>query len=491
MSLSAARPSRLARAGRFVRPLAAAVLGAAAGAAAFCASETLPREGEVARGVRVGGVEIARGEDARSAVEAAARRALDRRVALTWGGETLIEASIAELGGHVDTAFLAGRAAAVAREGGILARLDAALEARAGHVDLPVRVELPVEPLAERLARLKEERDTAPRAAKLDIAHHTATDHAPGRYLDVYAAAAAVVDALAAPPGGGPASVVVPAFEIAPRASSEAVLAIDTGVVLSRFETHFGYLGDQVGRAQNVHRAAEQMDGVVLMPGEVVSFNANVGARSEDNGFAEAPEIYKGELRPGIGGGTCQVAGTLHAAAFFGGLKIVERSSHSRPSGYIKMGLDATVVYPTVDLKLVDPYDFPVVVHASIDKGTLAFELYGKRRPATVTYATETVGTADYKRKVEELATLAEGKAKLKQKGIRGISIRKTRTIHLVDGADRVEVTTDTYPPTFEIYQVGPGTDVDEVLPPLPDSATAANDAAVEQAKPAVAASGH
>ena len=195
MITSAPRAPRLSR---FLRPLCAALLGAASGAAAFGASETLPHDGEVARGLRIGGVEVARGQAPSAAVEAAARRVLDRRVALAGGDETLIEASNEDLGGRVDTAFLADRAAAVGREGGILARLDAALEARAGHVDLPVRVDLPVEPLAARLARLKEERDSAPRAAKLDLAHHTATDHAPGRYLDVYAAASAVVDALAA-----------------------------------------------------------------------------------------------------------------------------------------------------------------------------------------------------------------------------------------------------------------------------------------------------
>jgi vancomycin resistance protein YoaR len=212
------------------------------------------------------------------------------------------------------------------------------------------------------------------------------------------------------------------------------------------------------------------------MPGEVVSFNANVGPRSVENGFAEAPEIYKGELRPGIGGGTCQVAGTLHAAAYLGGLTVVERASHSRPSGYIRMGLDATVVYPTVDLKLENPYDFPIVVHSAVDKGTLAFELYGARRPATVSFAAATVGSADYKRKIEEVAALPEGKVVLKQHGIRGYSVRKTRTIHLAVGGDRVEITTDVYPPTFEIYQVAPGTDVDAVLPPLPDARTAANE---------------
>jgi hypothetical protein len=31
-----------------------------------------------------------------------------------------------------------------------------------------------------------------------------------------------------------------------------------------------------------------------------------------------------------------------------------------------------------------------------------------------------------------------------------------------------VEVSTDVYPPTFEIYRVPPGTDVETELPPLP-----------------------
>jgi vancomycin resistance protein YoaR len=459
--------------------LAAALLGAAAGALAWARHDLLPAEGGVARGVRVGGVPLAAGQTPLAAAQAAAQRALGRRVTLQWAGAPLLEATVAELGGTVDVEAVADALDAVGRRGGPFAQLDDVLEARRGAVDVPVPVRLPAEPLAERLARAKEERDTPPVAARLDVAHHTASAHASGQYLDVYAAVDAIGAALAAAaPADAGVTAAAPAFAIAPRASTEAVLAIDVSQVVSRFDTRFGYGGDQVGRAQNVNRAAAQMDGVVLMPGEVVSFNANVGARSIENGFAVAPEIYKGELRPGIGGGTCQVAGTLHAAAYLGGVDIVERANHSRPSGYIRMGLDATVVYPTVDLKLRNPYDFPIVVHGAIDKGTLVFELLGARRPATVSFATETVGTAPFKRKVEEVSGLAEGQAKLKQKGIRGYSIKKTRVIHLEGGRERVEVTTDTYPPTFEIYQVAPGTDVEEVLPPLPDDhRTATNEA--------------
>jgi vancomycin resistance protein YoaR len=445
---------------------ATALLGAAAGAAIWGSRELLPRAGELARGVLVGGAPAAPGASAQAVAEAAAKRALGRRIAFTWNGERLIEASLGELGGAVDTRALAEHLAAVGHEQGLFARIDAALEAQRGHVDFPVHVRFPIEPLAEKLARIKDEHDTPPLSAKLDLAHHTASEHTPGRYLDVYAAAEALDRALALPSASAVSAVAVPAFEIAPRASREAALAVDTAQVVSRFETRFSE--GQLGRAGNIRRAASGMDGVVLMPGETVSFNANVGARSVDNGFALAPEIYKGELRDGVGGGTCQVSGTLHAAAFFGGLDIVERINHSRPSGYIHIGLDATVVFPTVDLKLRNPYDFPVVIHAVVDKGKLSFEILGRERPAKVDYETVTVGTASFKRKVEEDAGVKEGAVVVKQKGIRGVSVRKTRRIHLPMGRDRVEVSTDVYPPTFEILKVAPGTDPDS-LPPLPD----------------------
>jgi vancomycin resistance protein YoaR len=283
----------------------------------------------------------------------------------------------------------------------------------------------------------------------------------------VYGALAALDRALAEHPAGD-LTVELPAFAIEPRATKQAALAIDVSQEISRFETKFGYLGGQQNRAGNIRRAASQIDGVVLMPGEIVSFNEHVGPRSVDNGFFPAPEIYKGEMREGIGGGTCQVAGTLHAAAFFGGLDIVERSPHSRPSGYIRMGLDATVVYPTVDLKLRNTYDFPVVVHAVIDKGTLRFELRGRVKAVTVDFTTDTVASATYKRKIEEISWFPEGKVVLKQKGITGHTIKKTRVMRFLSGDTKTEVTTDVYPATFEIYQVGPGTDL-STLPPPPD----------------------
>lgn len=475
---------RLARPGLLRLLSAAAVLSAAALGSFAAARALLPGEGELAFGLLVGGEPVLAGQSAQAVAEDRGARALSRKVTFRWGEKVALTASLAELGGEVDTAMLARRAAEVGHEGDAVDSLLDALAARAGSVDLRVPVSVGAEPLAEKLERFKEEHDAPPVDARL-VAERSASQHAPGKYVDVYAAMAALDRALLEQRQGDLA-IELPAFALEPRASKQAVETIDVGQVVSRFETKFGYVGGQANRAGNIKRAASQVDGVVLMPGEIVSFNEHVGPRSADNGFFPAPEIYKGEMREGIGGGTCQVAGTLHAAAFFGGLEIMERSPHSRPSGYIRMGLDATVVYPTTDLKLRNPYDFPVVIHAIIDKGTLVFELRGRAKPVSVDYATAEVATAPFKRKIEEASWFPEGKFVLKQKGITGHTIKKTRVLRYASGTERVEVTTDVYPATFEIYQVAPGTDPAS-LPAPPEGA----DSAASPAAPAApAASG-
>jgi vancomycin resistance protein YoaR len=451
------------------RWIAAALVLTAAGSGALAAVRTLlPAEGAIATGLRVGGERVLDGQSAQAIVEDRAARTLARKVTFRWGDRTALTTSLAELDASVDAEMLARRIEEVAREGDTLTQVHDALAVRAGRVDVRVPVTVGVEKLATLLTRFKEENDAPPVSARLVFKDRSATAHAPGRYVDVYAAASALDQALAGAPEGD-LTVDLPAFALEPRASSQAVRTLDVSQVVSRFETRFGYVGGQQNRAGNIQRAASQVDGLVIMPGEIVSFNEHVGPRSIENGFFTAPEIYKGEMREGVGGGTCQVAGTLHAAAFFGGLAVVERSPHSRPSGYIRMGLDATVVYPTTDLKLKNPYDFPVVVHAAIDKGTLAFELLGPKKPVRVDLATDTVGTAKFKRKIEEVSWFPSGKFVLKQKGITGYTIKKTRLMHFLDGTSTAEVTTDVYPATFEIYQVGPGTDLGE-LPPPPDA---------------------
>ncbi|MEO8878433.1 MAG: VanW family protein, partial [Polyangiaceae bacterium] len=168
--------------------------------------------------------------------------------------------------------------------------------------------------------------------------------------------------------------------------------------------------------------------------------------------------------------GTCQVASTLHAAAFFGGLDIVERLPHSRPSAYIPMGLDATVVYPVVDMKLRNPFPFPVVVHAVSEGPKLHIEIRGEKKLAHVTFSRELKKVLPFDRKIEEKAGMPREHVLVKQHGVAGFKIERKRILAFSDGRKREEKENDTYPPTSEVFEVAPGFDT-TMLPPLPDQA--------------------
>ncbi|MFO0677306.1 MAG: VanW family protein [Polyangiaceae bacterium] len=268
--------------------------------------------------------------------------------------------------------------------------------------------------------------------------------------------------------------------KIAPRISSAFLADLDIHQVISQYDTYFSRHGDQSRRGKNIDVAASKVDGLVISPGEVMSFNELVGERSEENGFQKSWEIFKGEMKEGVGGGTCQVASTLHAVSFFGGLDVLERLPHSRPSAYIPMGLDSTVVFPAVDLKLKNPFPFPVVVHARVDGNRLHMELLGREKPATVSFEREVIDTIPFGRKVKEEAGLRGAKVLVKQHGIRGFKIKRTRTYVFKDGSRKKESTTDTYPPTTEIYEVPVGFDQSQ----LPEPPDATDDDAAPAAKP-------
>lgn len=439
-------------------------LGVAWGVVAHETSQ-LPEGAAAAEGLTVHGVR-ANGElTAEELVVRSRDRLLRRRVRVVHDQRVVLETSLAELGATVETKHLVEAVRATGRSGNAARRLAEARRARAHELAAHLEVALPLEALVERLATTKEELDERPRAARLDFKREEARPHQEGRLVDVDATLAAILDAAH---DTTDASMEVPLVlaAVVPTATSARVAAIDRSAVLARFETRYGAAGSEAGRATNVARAAEGIDGAALFPGEVVSFNDLVGPRSTDNGFEQAGEIYKGEMRLGVGGGTCQVASTLHAAAFFGGLDVVTRSPHSRPSAYIRMGLDATVVYPDVDLRLRNPYDFPLIVRAEARAGVLTVELLGRERRVEVALDTVTVGERRFGRKVERAGFLPPGKIVRKQGGRRGVVLEKRRTLRYFDGHSLVETTRDVYPPTTEIYLLGPEAD-EATLPPL------------------------
>jgi hypothetical protein len=161
----------------------------------------------------------------------------------------------------------------------------------------------------------------------------------------------------------------------------------------------------------------------------------------------------------------------LFQAALFGAMEIIERKSHSRPSAYAKLGLDATVSYPTVDLKIKNPFSFPVMIHAFHPKpGTLHVEILGGEPSADVTYQYGVGGTEDFVRRIVVKQHLKPGTRIRHQKGSPGYDVSSLVTIKWKNGAVEERRFFSGYRPAPEIFWVSPEYNVAE-LPPLPPRA--------------------
>jgi vancomycin resistance protein YoaR len=258
--------------------------------------------------------------------------------------------------------------------------------------------------------------------------------------------------------------------ELTPKVPTSALADVDPSVVLSEYETDFAKRGGP--RVKNIARAAAYLDGTLMAPGAVWSFNRTVGPRTVGRGFVDAPVIVADELEPGVGGGVCQVASTLFAASVLGGLDVVQRRSHSRPSGYTPLGLDAAVLDGEVDLQLRNPYPVAIIVHAYLPTPTtIRVEMLGVSAPGKIEHTYAVRKSEDFYRRVAKRPELRADQVKRHQKGIPGYDVVSTVRTRYVDGTERVRRYASTYYPVPEVYWVG--SDVDpESLPPLPERAT-------------------
>jgi hypothetical protein len=300
--------------------------------------------------------------------------------------------------------------------------------------------------------------------ARLDLSGHARVEARSGRELDLGSS----LSRLAALDG---ADEVTLAFtELSPRVPTSTLANVDPSVVLSEYETDFAKRGGP--RVKNIARAARYLDGTLMAPGEVWSFNRTIGPRTLERGFIDAPVIVADEVEPGVGGGVCQVATTLFAAGVLGGLDVVKRRSHSRPSGYAPLGLDATVIDGEVDLQLRNPYPVPIIVHAFLPVPTrIRVEMLGIAAPGKVDHSYAVTKSEDFFRRVARHDELAPDQVKRQQKGIPGYDVVSTVRTRYVDGSERIRHYSSTYYPVPEIYWVGRDVDPSS-LPPLPERAT-------------------
>ncbi|MCL1835600.1 MAG: VanW family protein [Oscillospiraceae bacterium] len=138
-------------------------------------------------------------------------------------------------------------------------------------------------------------------------------------------------------------------------------------------------IGGTANRRRNITIAALAIDGTILKPGEVFSFNETVGKRTADKGYSEAPAYVSGETVQEIGGGICQVSSTIYNAVLHADLEVVERRCHQFTVAYLPLGNDATVNWGTIDFRFRNSTDYPLRIDTQVLDGVLTVTLVGTK----------------------------------------------------------------------------------------------------------------
>ena len=129
-----------------------------------------------------------------------------------------------------------------------------------------------------------------------------------------------------------------------------------------------------MNRIRNMQIACEAINGKVINPNEIFSFNTVVGKRTPERGYVEANVLVGREYVMGYGGGICQVSSALYNAILNNpNFQVVERYKHTLKSSYTDN--DATVSYGGKDFKFKNLYKCSIKIRAISNGGSVTVEL--------------------------------------------------------------------------------------------------------------------
>jgi vancomycin resistance protein YoaR len=424
---------------------------------------------ETPRGVMAGGHVIDGAVPLGVWVDQRREALLGREVSLETGtdSEPFRRVALGELGVEVDVSATMRAIRAEAGSNDLPGALAVSRRAQDGEIDVPLRFRVDEAKARSYLEKLAPLVRREPVNARLDLMGHARISEVPGAELD----APATVERLMSLSHEGGEVLGLATRPVKPAFTLADIASVDVSKIMGSAESSFSLFGTGAGRSVNVANAAKKLDGWVIAPGETFSFNDVVGPRTVEAGFTQAPEIVADELEMGIGGGTCQVASMVHTASMNAALDILERHNHGRPSSYTKLGLDATVAYGKVDLRIKNPFSFPLILHAYLPKPTMVrVEVLGADPVARVSYTYAVNKSDDFFRRITYKPELPAGKMVQHQKGIRGFDVVSHVTTTWNDGRVTDRSYFSGYRPVPEVYWVGQGVD-EETLPELPEGA--------------------
>lgn len=301
-------------------------------------------------------------------------------------------------------------------------------------VDLPVTQTPPQEPDFD---TVHQDVYTEPKDAALDGTTHEIVAESVGLDFDPAQLKAAYDQA------GEGETVSIPLTVTQPKETKASLSAKLFRDLLGKGTTK---VGGSAARKNNVALSAKACNGVILLPGEVFSYNGTTGSRSADKGYQAAPVYVGGASTDEVGGGICQTSSTIYYAVLHTTLEVVERRSHMYNTGYVPAGMDATVYYGSTDFRFKNNTNYPVkIVTESYDQGGsryLTVKLYGTNEtgtyavPKSTTYD-QVTPTTQYKAD----SSIPRGTTQVdrKQNPYTGVKAKTVRYVYNKDGSLKEE----------------------------------------------------
>lgn len=227
--------------------------------------------------------------------------------------------------------------------------------------------------------------------------------------------------------------------------------------LISSFSTR--YDASNTNRSTNLRIATEKINGTVLLPGEVFSYNKTVGKRTVEEGYKDAKIYADGGVVDGLAGGICQISSTLYNAVLLANLEIVERRNHSFTTSYVAAGRDATVVWGAIDFQFKNSRNYPIKIEATVKNGVAEFKMHGmqEQEEYEINIIPKTTASIPYATTYVPDETLAPGQQVISQVGHLGYKVT-TYIVKKLNGAEisREILSNDTYQPMKAIVRVGP-----------------------------------
>lgn len=223
----------------------------------------------------------------------------------------------------------------------------------------------------------------------------------------------------------GTDSVVVKYTNIYPNISNRDIRKINMKKTMSEFKTDL--IGRSKNTRENIEKAANKLNGVIIPSNKEFSFNEIVGITDQTHGYKNAPVILNNKLIQAAGGGVCQVSSTLYNAVLLANLDILSRINHSHQVSYVPAGLDATVADNGPDFKFKNNTDTPIYIKTNLQNDQLIVRLFGKISDDIVNIYTNTIKKTDFILKVNTYREVKNKDNTLKVRELIGTSTYKNK----------------------------------------------------------------